>query len=54
MKTFANILLFSILSLVPFAATAQKEWDDVDISKLSWSVSNKVNVYSNTIDNLDF
>lgn len=54
MKPFAKFLLVSILSFVPLFAFAQKEWDDVDISALSWTVSNKVNVYSNTTGKLDF
>ncbi|MDO4736754.1 MAG: hypothetical protein Q4B21_07065, partial [Bacteroidia bacterium] len=54
MKFFTNTLLFSILLLIPFVVQAQEEWEDVDVSKLSWSVSNKVSVMSNSLKTLNF
>lgn len=45
-------LLFIVLSVISTNLSAQAEWEDVDASKLSWSISNNLTVHSRKLSYL--
>lgn len=46
------VLLLLCVGLVPAFLQAQEEWEEVDISKLSWHISSDASVFSNKLEHL--